>query len=243
MGITIHYKMKFTGTEKELTDKLGLVANYANELMFKDVKKNIYKFDFNTDINKIDSFTPTIIVKNEDLHKYAGAYLKPIMVDGKYVVIDEDYRWAKIQTQPWEDRRNENGVMVSSTVKGGNGICLDTWFGEGCEPTNFGFYRKGKGKIWKGKSFTKTQYAEEFVKAHISVCHLLKFAQKIGLVTKVSDEGDFYETNDMTKLVDNSEENLQLIAGMVDMFKKMDINFDGKGLEADRLLKNYQLKT
>jgi hypothetical protein len=144
-----------------------------------------------------------------------------------------------------KNRRNEK---IRQRTKESFGLTLSLWWGEGCEATNLSFVayhgdRKGV-HTWKGRGFTKTQYASNFAIAHISVCKLLKEAVKLGLVTEVHDEGDYYQTEDITVLLDAGESNLKLIRAfcgkLQETFGKE--NIGGAGLQAEELLKDYSLE-
>jgi len=114
---------------------------------------------------------------------------------------------------------------------------------EGCEATNLGFIRTGKGGTWRGSSFTKTQYAKKFIQAHAGVCTILKAAEKMGLVCGVSDEGNYYDSGDITQLADNGQENLKIIAAMTNVLTERfgSENVMGAGLEAGEKLKDFEL--
>jgi len=235
MGITIHYDTEFRGSKKDLIAKLHDISNFAQTLGFKETG-TIYPVSYKTDCNTPDVLTPMLEDKET----------------GK-MEIDGSYRWAKIQAEPRADfiQVNESPATqrkqrkawdkLQENMHKKNGFVLSLWWGEGCEATNFCFIRTGNGKIWKGGSFTKTQYATNFVKAHTSVCTLLKAAERIGIVNEVSDEGDYYETGDITQLTDASEENLKMIASitgaLVERFGPE--NIAGAGLDAEKILKDY----
>lgn len=62
---------------------------------------------------------------------------------------------------------------------------------------------------WLGRGFCKTQYASDarcggvpnFLRAHLSVCRLLDQAKELGILSEVSDEGDFFQNRDIPALV------------------------------------------
>ena len=126
---------------------------------------------------------------------------------------DSDYLQAKDQLEFYLRFFDK-----AKDIKKCNGITKHIWFGEGCESTCFDLIREGTKREWTGKGFTKTHYAENFTKAHISVCALLRAAEKLGFGCKVSDEGDFYETNDLTRLLDNLQANYAAIATFLKIF-------------------------
>jgi len=234
MGITIHYNTEFRGGKKALMAKLNEISDFARILGFKKTG-TIYEVDYATDFNTRDKYTP--LVKNEETGK---------------MEIDGSYQWAKIQAEPRtgyidgnesfevQMKQREAIDKILNQMHKKNGFILSLWWGDGCEATNLCFIRTGKGKIWKGNSFTKTQYAKKFIEAHTSVCTLLKAAEKLGLINEVSDEGDYYETGDITQLTDASEENLKLIEAMMGkLTKRFGDNVQGEGLNATKILKDY----
>lgn len=238
MGITIHFTTKFRGGKKELVKKMKEIADFSRILGFKE-SGPIYEMDYSTDFDTPDKLSP--MVKDEETGK---------------MEIDASYRWAKIQARPdagWIDgsasvykqmKQRAKIEKMNREVHKNNGFVLSLWWGEGCEATNLCFIRTGNGNVWKGHSFTKTQYAEEFVKAHVAVCTLLKAAVKSNLVVNVSDEGDYYESEDITQLTDASQENLKIIQSMTGMLQASfgAENVQGAGLDAGKLLKEYDLK-
>lgn len=232
MGITIHYETYYKGGETNLRDKLNKLADFARVIGFAEVMP-FYTLDYAKDFNEIDEHTP---------------------VDGEGH-IDGSYRWAKIQARPrfpifsYKDTPKQRAAKerlhekTAKNLKRYNGLVLPLWFGEGCEATNLCFIRLGKNRTWKGASFTKTQYAKEYVKAHCGVCTILKAAEKEGIVHSVYDEAGYYETGDITQLIDSGEENLRLIAGFCDALKVTygEDAIEGAGKDAKDLLKDYEL--
>ncbi len=78
----------------------------------------------------------------------------------------------------------------------------------------------GIGGGWRWGSFCKTQYAsnisaEHFLRCHVSVCTLLKEADKIGILKRVSDEGHFWDNWDYEALVREVAEWNSMIGDMI----------------------------
>ncbi len=187
MGLTIHYDLKFQGTAEEARVKLQEISRVARALSFKNIGK-IWELDYSKDFNN-----------DEENKRKAGE--------------DEDgYRWAKIQSQPrgdWIGRTrypNKDGSKYK-------GYTVELWAGEGCEPTNLGLISKD-GRNWRGHAFTKTQYAEHFVGAHLLVITILDVCKKLGILKSVSDEGDYWETRDLSLLGGNITESTKAIKKM-----------------------------
>ena len=119
-------------------------------------------------------------------------------------------------------------------------ICFSTKPGQGCEPANFGLCRypgevsdpgfgrhQTKLKCWSWHSFCKTHYASDprcgglpnFLRCHLGVVALLDEAEKLGILGKVSDEGDFWETRSLERLTKEIGEQSAMLAGLLGVFK------------------------
>ena len=203
MGLTIHYDLKFQGTAEEARAKLQEVSRVARALPFKTVGK-IWELDYSKDYN------------NDEENKRQAESEE---MDG--------YRWAKIQLQPSHEHVG-NTYSPNRHQSEYKGYVIELWAGEGCEPTNIGLISKD-GRDWSGGSFTKTQYAEHFVQAHILVITILDVCKKLRILKSVSDEGGFWETRDLTLLGENITESTKGIKEMVGNLKKM---------KGDYLIKN-----
>lgn len=82
-----------------------------------------------------------------------------------------------------------------------HGYSLPIRLGPGCEWLHLwlGGYHSDRSPMWYGWSFTKTQYAENFVRDHDNVCRILDLADQEGLVKAVSDGCQYYKHRDWTK--------------------------------------------
>lgn len=107
-----------------------------------------------------------------------------------------------------------------------------TWPGEGCESANFGLARYPTKvqyhgahvstglRGWRWESFCKTQYASQvgmghFLRCHAAVCSLLQYAERLGLVKAVHDEGGFYGNGDFQSLANEVGQWNGMIASLV----------------------------
>lgn len=80
---------------------------------------------------------------------------------------------------------------------------------------------------WSWQSFCKTQYAsnprdggqENFLRCHLNLIKVLDAAQALGLVEEVQDEGEYWESRDLTQLCDKLHEYNTLIAGFAGKLK------------------------
>lgn len=111
--------------------------------------------------------------------------------------------WASIQGGFADGKRIEKA------------FCLHLWPGEGCEPMNIGLRRVDNSLNWNWASFCKTQYAEEFVKCHLLVIRILDECKRLGILKRVSDEGDYWKTRDLSKLGDNINESTKMLQGLL----------------------------
>lgn len=126
-------------------------------------------------------------------------------------------RWASIQGGFCDGKRIEKA------------FCLHMWPGEGCEPMNVGLRRLDNSLNWNWHSFCKTQYAEEFVKCHLLVIRILDECKRLGILKGVSDEGNYWQTRDLSKLADNINESTKMIEGLLGILTK---TFGKKNIEA-----------
>ena len=65
---------------------------------------------------------------------------------------------------------------------------------------NIGLVKGKRKRIWTGSSFCKTQYAKEFLKAHLLVISILDECKRIGILDEVHDEGDYWTTRNLNGL-------------------------------------------
>lgn len=189
MGITIHYEFKFKGTPEQALEKLKKVRNTALDLPFEKVKE-IWELDYSKGFN-------------DD-------------TENKRAVGDdtESYRWAKIQYEQRGKWKN-NALISDPNTKLYKGWVFTAWSGAGCEPTNIGLVSYDNMN-WSGGAFTKTQYAEQFVRCHLLIVSILDVCKMIGILKSVSDEGEYYETRNLSVLggnINQSTEFIQAIAG------------------------------
>ena len=242
MGITIHYELRFRGGEERVKQVLRQIGEIAANIGFRESQK-LWQVDYQTDFNHPDEFTP--------------------MADGEgkrqgKKVIDETYRWAKIQYEPpimpmlsYQDSPVERRKKELQIARGReqiwkySGWVQHLWFGEGCEPTNIGLVRYGKSSLWTGSAFTKTQWAEDFVKAHVAVCTLLKEVEKLGILESVNDESGFWNEWDITKLIDSGDSVLEIMRKLTPTLEQLSqatgCKLQGPGLKAKSILQDHSL--
>ena len=127
-------------------------------------------------------------------------------------------RWLKIQATKYSAK---SGRDIPKEI-----YALSIWPGEGCEEMNIGLAKYPYSKSWTWRSFCKTQYADEFVKCHLSVITILDFCKHLGIVKEVHDEGDYWETRDIKVLAGNINESTTMIQGLCSALRNA---IDGQG--------------
>jgi hypothetical protein len=167
--------------------------------------------------------------------------------DWKQRADDDPYRWLLIQAsahialpvQPQEKGRRTTRHL---DVHPHHVIAFETEPGDGCEAANFGLcqypvevshseYGKLKTKLkgWSWHSCCKTHYASDprcgglpnFLRCHLGVVALLDEAKRIGCLTSVSDEGDFWDTRSLERLTKEIGEQSAMLAGFLGALKEM----------------------
>jgi hypothetical protein len=89
-------------------------------------------------------------------------------------------------------------------------VSLDLWAGKGCESMDIILTKSAD--LWVGRGFTKTQYAEEFVKCHLLVIKALDLLSEAGFNIDVHDEGHYWETRDIKVLGKNINDYTNLLS-------------------------------
>jgi hypothetical protein len=187
--------LKFKGDEYFAKDKLIRIQEAARKLGFKSVGP-LWRLDYSKDYN------------NAAENQYRAGLGK-----------EESYRWAKIQLQPsgeWTNLKFTPNLDVAKY----KGLVVSCWAGNGCEPTNIGLLSKD-GINWSGHGFTKTQYAEDFLTCHLQVISILDICKYIDILEEVNDEGEYWETRDLSKLGDNITESTKGILALVGDLTKL----------------------
>jgi hypothetical protein len=213
MGLTIHYQLAATGGEAHARKLVQQLRQAALDLPFAHVGQMV---EFRGD--------------QCDWHQRPA---------------DDPHRWLLIQAgthialpvSPPEKRR---GVRRELDVLPLHVIAFATKPGHGSEPANFGLCQfpgevshpqlgklRTKLKGWSWDSFCKTHYASDprcgglpnFLHCHLGVVALLDEAQRLGLLGKVSDEGDFWETRNLERLTKEIGEQSAMLAGLLGVLK------------------------
>jgi len=196
MGLTIHYELKTKGGIKNVREFLKALREKAMDLPFKEVGE--------------------VIELKGDACNYNN-------------VTEDDLRWMLIQaTQTVPDPAIEgrshqilpNHVIAFITWPGPGceaanfGLCQypgsivipykqDLWGISSTKRIRTGFAGK-----WCWQSFCKTQYAsdprcggvEHFLRCHLMVVKMLDHAKSLGILSSVSDEGEYWERRSLEAL-------------------------------------------
>lgn len=201
MGLTIHYSLQSDApTASDAHELIGNMHRRALELPFDEVKQLVEFKGDDCDFEKVPRESPNrwLLIQARQLQK-----------------LDEDGdQWAEVRPTR----------VMAFTVRPA----------EGSEPANFGLCqypatimldgrRKRTGLSgWRWSSFCKTQYAsnpdlgglKNFLRAHLGVIGLLDYANKLGILDGVSDEGGFAEKRDVEALIEEVGNWNKMIAGL-----------------------------
>jgi len=213
VGLTIHYQLAATGDEANARKLVQQLRQAALDLPFQHVGEIV---EFRGD-----------------------------QCDWKQRPDDDPYRWLLIQAGthialPVSPSEKRQGVTRQLDVRPLHIIAFETEPGDGCEAANFGLSQfpseishpqfgklQTKLKGWSWHSFCKTHYASDprcgglpnFLRCHLGVVALLDEAQRLGVLGKVSDEGDFWETRSLERLTKEIGEQSAMLAGFLGALK------------------------
>jgi hypothetical protein len=124
-------------------------------------------------------------------------------------------------------RRGIELTFASILLRYGYALILHP--GEGSESINLALstFRQptetpadGQPPLWWGQSFTKTQYAKEFVQVHETVCRVLDIVEEEGLLLKGSDNCGYYASRswkDASKRVNEELAFAGMVSGLMDV--------------------------
>lgn len=192
MGLTIHYKLKTSGTEASARQLVQALHQKAHDLPFKEVGDLVDLAGDECDYNKRGQDDP----------------LRWLLIQAQ----------GSVSLAHLPGRSEYSSCRVSPTRM----IAFTAWPGEGCEESNFGLCqypativdpRHGKLKTkfsgWNFAAFCKSQYASDpqcggvpnFLRCHLAVIALLDQAKALGCLGSVSDEGGFWEGRNVEALV------------------------------------------
>ena len=212
MGLTIHWSFQGPQKKSEATAIIEKLRQRAMDLPFESVGE-IVRFKGNA--AQFDNDPP-----------------------------DGEYRWLKIQAREciWNKARTIGWDCPACEIVG-----FQILAAPGSEPMEIYLATYPKTILiedertkmpkrlrtnlsaWSGGGFCKTQYASRpdcggvpnFLRAHLSVCRLLDHAKELGILSEISDEGDFFEKRSIPALVDEVASWNAFIAAGVGAFDEL----------------------
>ncbi len=213
MGLTIHYQLASTGDEARARELVQQLRQAALDLPFEHTGEIV---------------------------EFRGGEC-----DWKERAEDDPWRWLLIQARtdialPVTPAERSRGVRREMDVLPQHVIAFETEPGAGCEPANFGLCQYPRtvshpefGKLqtklqgWSWDSFCKTHYASDprcgglpnFLRCHLSVVALLDEVEKLRVLRKVSDEGEFWETRSLERLTQEVGEQSAMLASLFGALK------------------------
>ena len=212
MGLTIHWNLRAkAGSPKQAREKLAYLRGRALDLPFE---------------------------RADDLIELTGDECDFQQRDD-----DDPLRWLLVQACEDVEVAGSNHLVPPNHL-----LAFSTSPGPGAEEANFGLCRypstievsAGEGSTdheplrrrtglsgWRWTSFCKTQYAsnrevggvENFLRCHLSVIRLLDYAQELGILESVEDEGGFWEKRSAKALAQEVGQWNTMIAGMAGRLK------------------------
>jgi len=211
MGITIHYDFKHKGDSKSAFVKL------------ETVRKNILKLQKNH--KYIVQVVSPIFMLKYDKENYVSPNVLKMPRQ-----IQRTYNWAKIQYCPRE-RFIDNKYIETpqEEIKKHRGFVFLIYTDSGSEPTNIGLISKDN-KHWFGSAFTKTQYATDFLRCHITIIRILDICKAVGILSKVLDEAQYWESRNLRLLAKNINESTAFISSVIGKIEETK-EFDGEKID------------
>ncbi|MFH1549992.1 MAG: hypothetical protein ABIH04_05475 [Planctomycetota bacterium] len=230
MGLTIHWELAFRGRKAELIEKLQVLKEKFSDLAVEsvgeiiEIKRAVVEFGFG---------------------RYRGAEydersLGFMMTHAHFDETADEKKLYEIinriggtmnagKLPPRKKQRYFNLIKMADELhqhrveritKSGSGVVLRVNVGEGSESFSVMLGRLGKGRLWRGKGFTKTQYATHFTRCHMAVIQMLDLCEKAGILKSVRDEGEFWEKRDMEVLAKNINLSTETIRAITSAMKE-----------------------
>lgn len=207
MGLTIHYEFACNTEKHKLEQKLKELRQKFMDLPVRKVHDivNVTKcrqefgygqYEDNRFFQNELGFTlqyafEPLKRKRSKLHKIIEGVGGTINL---HKLSNDEYRAYK--TLDGEIKKADRNLQLK-ILSSGNGYISPVDVGKGCEWFDIQIGRLGDSKKWRGGGFTKTQYAEDFVHCHLTVIKMLDLCKEAGILNKVNDEGNFWETRDL----------------------------------------------
>jgi len=228
MGLTVNYDFVFRGGKHALMEKLAALKARFEDLPVKAVSKvvEIERASIKMGYGKyrgarLDQHELGFMMMCNYFEDSAAGKALDKIIDriGGTVMIEkltpcERRRYFRLHAEAGEINRRRSDQIKRS----GNGLGLRVDVGAGCEYFTVMLGRMGNGNVWHGGRFTKTQYAEHFLDAHLAVIAMLDACKETEILKSVYDEGDYWKSRDVEKLarnINSSTDTLRAISGML----------------------------
>ena len=228
MGLTISYNFEFRGGKRALMEKLAVLKARFEDLPVKAVSKvvEIERASIKMGYGKyrgarLDQHELGFMMMCNYFEDSAANKALDKIIDriGGTVMIEKLTPRERRRYFRLRDEANEIHKRRTDRIKrSGNGLAFRVDVGPGCEYFTVMLGRLGNGNVWRGGRFTKTQYAEHFLDAHLAVIEMLDMCKEAGILKSVYDEGDYWQSRDVEKLarnINSSTDTLRAISGML----------------------------
>lgn len=210
MGLTVHYGFSHTGDRDSLLMRMSVLRRTFEQ--------------FPVDVRDLLSYEPG------ELENESGYGLGPE---------DGQERWfyarsacttltGSIDTERKSLGQTPMGERVKvirepspeEVAESWEAFVLPVYIMEGCEPFVVTIGKDRDSEEWSGRGFTKTQYAKNFLRAHLLVISMLDLCDQSGILEGVSDEGNYWETRDLSALTDEEDNHREAVDAVGTMFEK-----------------------
>lgn len=231
MGLTIHYRYRFDGSRDELRERLETITGAVDDLPEDVEVPGLFHFT----AGELKSGRGIGLGPDGDDRETVREYYRGSVTTSLSGVHGSEYR---LPGGAWQDERPDtDGRMQMRWLPGEDAVVdnweafvMPVWVMPGCEPFQIVLGRPEDGDEWMGRGFTKTQYAEDFLKAHLTVITMLDMVDAAGMLEDVSDEGDYWEDRDLSALTDSIQEYKVVVEGLGSVLSKLgnEAGFDVK---------------
>lgn len=191
MGLTITYHFEFRGSRSDLVRRLASLRTRTLDLPIRSVSDVV---EVERAANPFD--------RGNGRTRFEERQLDLAML---FARLDE----AGAALSPGAFER-----QLDRITRAGNGLSVVVDVGEGCESFHVLLGRIGMGRVWRGVRFTKTQYALQFVDAHLLVVRMLDHCREALGLRRVKDDGGFWETRDLAVLARNQNLSTAMLDGV-----------------------------
>lgn len=222
MGLTIHYQYRFIGSRDELRERLQTIKNTIGELPEDVEVPGLFHYD----AGELKSGGGIGLGPESDDRETVREYYRGSVTTSLAGVHGSEYR---IPGGEWQDERPDTDGRFQmrwlpgedAVIENWEAFILPVWIMPGCEPFQIVLGRSADGDEWVGRGFTKTQYAEDFFKAHLTVVTILDMVDAAGMLKDVSDEGGYWEERDLSVLTDSIKDYKALVEGIGAVLSKL----------------------